>query len=55
MSLEALPCAFCGYDNTETVMNDADVALECLNCHATGPYVDSVIECPIEAWNSRYE
>ena len=54
MSLEALPCPFCGCDETETVMNDAEVSLECLHCHAQGPYVDEYTECPIEGWNSRY-
>ena len=50
---DILPCPFCGCTETEEVMNDGEVALECLHCHATGPYVDDH-ECPTEAWNSRY-
>lgn len=49
-----LPCPFCGGTKLEEVMNDADRSMECLNCHATGPYVDEVMGCPIEMWNSRY-
>jgi hypothetical protein len=48
------PCPFCGCRETEEVMNDGDRALECLHCHATGPYVDETLEDPIEAWNCRY-
>ncbi len=48
-----LPCPFCGGRETETVMNDGDVSLECLHCHAHGPWVDEALECPAEAWNSR--
>ncbi len=51
----AMPCAFCGGTKTEEVMNDSLRSLECLNCHAQGPYVEDVLECPIEAWNSRYK
>ncbi len=50
----ALPCPFCGCRETETIMNDGDVAIECLHCHATGPYVVDGCDDPIEAWNSRY-
>ena len=49
-----LPCPFCAFEVTEEVMNDADRSLECLNCHAQGPYVDGFSECATEAWNSRY-
>jgi Lar family restriction alleviation protein len=48
-----LPCPFCGCSDTEEVMNDGARSLECLHCHATGPYVDPVLEDVIEAWNSR--
>lgn len=54
MADEILPCPFCGCKETEEVMNDGDVSLECLHCHATGPYVCEGLEDPIEAWNSRY-
>lgn len=50
----ALPCPFCGGTKLEEVMNDADRSMECLNCHATGPYVDPFVESATEAWNSRY-
>ena len=48
------PCPFCGYRDTEEVMNDDLRAIECLRCHAHGPWVDGVLEDPLEAWNSRY-
>jgi hypothetical protein len=51
---EILPCPFCGSESTEEVMNDGDRSLECLNCHAHGPWVCDVLECPVEAWNSRH-
>lgn len=50
----SLPCPFCGYNSKEEVMNDGERSLECLHCHAQGPYVDPVLEDPIEAWNTRY-
>ena len=54
VSQEILPCPFCGCRETEEVMNDSEVSLECLHCHAHGPWVSEVMEDPIEAWNSRY-
>ena len=54
VSSEILPCPFCGCTATEEVMNDAKHSLECLHCHAQGPYVDPVLEDPTEAWNSRH-
>ncbi len=50
----ALPCPFCGCKDKEEVMNDGESSLECLHCHAHGPWVDAVLDDPIEAWNSRY-
>jgi Lar family restriction alleviation protein len=53
MDEEILPCPFCGCENVEEVMNDSLRSLECLDCHAQGPWVEDVLECPVEAWNSR--
>jgi len=49
-----LNCPFCDGDELAEVMNDCDVSMECLNCHATGPYVNSIDESAREAWNSRH-
>lgn len=54
MDEEILPCPFCGCESVEEVMNDGDVSLECLDCHAHGPWVDAALDCPIDGWNSRY-
>jgi len=53
MDIEIDPCPFCGGTETEEVMNDNEAAIECLACFAHGPWVDSILEDPIEAWNSR--
>lgn len=46
------PCPFCGSSKTVLCLGDYDWMVECEDCTATGPFVDSEKEA-IALWNKR--